>query len=66
MWYRILKLWHKTGDVVPCRNTEKRGWPRLLDREDIEYLLQLIQDNPDFFLDENPISVARDPDATSA
>jgi transposase len=52
MWYRILKLWHETGDVIPLRYTRKRGQPRLLDRKDIEYLLQLIQDNPDFFLDE--------------
>ena len=50
-WYRILKLWHETGDVVPRRNG-KRGRPRLLDREDIDYLLQLIQDNPSYFLDE--------------
>jgi transposase len=50
-WYRVLKLWRETGDVV----NHERGVPgrmRHLDREDVEYLLQLVRDNPDYFLDE--------------
>jgi len=50
-WYRVLKLWRETGDVVN-HPTGIRGRVRHLDRDDIEYLLQLVRDNPDYFLDE--------------
>ena len=50
-WYRVLKLWHGTGDVVPQQSI-LRGRPRILDQEDLGYLLMLIHDNPDYFLDE--------------
>jgi transposase len=50
-WYRILKLWRETGDVVGL-DTSFRGRLRLLDYEDLQYLLRLIHQNPDYFLDE--------------
>ncbi|KAG2064812.1 hypothetical protein BDR04DRAFT_1234870 [Suillus decipiens] len=50
-WYRIMKLWRDTGDVINQPRTG-RGRVRHLDREDIDYLLQLVRDNPDYFLDE--------------
>jgi transposase len=50
-FYRILKLWRETGDVVKP-NTNRRGRPRILDHEDVQYLLCLVADNPDYFLDE--------------
>jgi transposase len=50
-WYRILKLWRDTGDVVnPSQSL--RGRCRLLDHDDVQYLIQLIHQNPDYFLDE--------------
>ncbi|KAG2355277.1 hypothetical protein BDR07DRAFT_1171063, partial [Suillus spraguei] len=50
-WFRILKLWRETGDVVNHRPT-LRGRLRALDHEDIDCLLRLIRQNPDYFLDE--------------
>jgi len=50
-WYRILKLWRTTGDVLP-ESQSLQGRLRILDREDIQYLEFLIQQNPDYFLDE--------------
>ena len=50
-FYRILKLWRETGDVINARQS-LRGRLRLLDHDDIQYLLQLIHQNPDYFLDE--------------
>lgn len=50
-WYRILKLWQTTGDVV-SQSKSLRGRVRALDREDIDYILQLLRQNPDYFLDE--------------
>ena len=49
-WYRILKLWRETGDVLP-ESKSLRGI-RLLDHDDIHYLQFLIRQNPDYFLDE--------------
>ncbi|KAG2074849.1 hypothetical protein BDR04DRAFT_1092433 [Suillus decipiens] len=46
-----MKLWRDTGDVINQPRTA-RGRVRHLDREDIDYLLQLVHDNPDYFLDE--------------
>ncbi|KAH7907680.1 hypothetical protein BJ138DRAFT_975175, partial [Hygrophoropsis aurantiaca] len=52
-WFRVLKLWRETGDVVKAAGTGGyRGRPRVLDREDINYLLSLIRSNPQYFLDE--------------
>ncbi|KAJ8579783.1 hypothetical protein M405DRAFT_105850 [Rhizopogon salebrosus TDB-379] len=52
-WFRILKLWRETGDVVnhqPSRTS--CGCLHALDREDIDCLLRLVKQNPDYFLDE--------------
>ena len=50
-FYQILALWHKTGDVVkPKKTCLGRPWP--LDYDDLQYLLILVRDNPDYFLDE--------------
>ena len=50
-FYRILKLWKETGDVVSHRNAS-HSQTRLLDGTDIQYLNQLVEENPDYFLDE--------------
>lgn len=50
-WFRVLKLWRETGDVVSLQMGQP-GRKRLLIREDLDYLLTLIRDNPDYFLDE--------------
>ncbi|KIJ18224.1 hypothetical protein PAXINDRAFT_71583, partial [Paxillus involutus ATCC 200175] len=51
-WYCTWKLWNETGDVATHPNPFNRGRPRLLDHEDLKYMLQLVNDNPDYFLDE--------------
>ena len=50
-FYRILKLWRGTGDVITPSRTFQ-GRLRTLNYNDIQYLLCLIQENPDYFLDE--------------
>jgi transposase len=50
-FYRILKLWKETGDVVTHRHANK-GRFHLLHHDDIQYLLRLIRHRPDWFLDE--------------
>ena len=50
-WQRLVKLWRTTGDVVP-ESQSLRARLRVLDHEDIRYLLFLIRQNPDYFLDE--------------
>jgi transposase len=50
-FYWILKLWRETEDVIhPSRILQ--GHLRTLDHNDVQYLLRLIQENPDYFLDE--------------
>ena len=49
-FYHIWKLWQETGDVISHRNTSRQT--RLLDGSNIQYLNQLIEENPDYFLDE--------------
>lgn len=49
---RVMKLWRKTGDVVPHRFGTIKGRPRLLNFDDIYYILQLVRLRPDWFLDE--------------
>ncbi|KAG2365884.1 hypothetical protein BDR07DRAFT_1353220 [Suillus spraguei] len=52
-WFRILRLWRETGDVVNYQpSTATRGRLRALDCEDIDCLLCLVRQNPDYFLDE--------------
>ncbi|KII82766.1 hypothetical protein PLICRDRAFT_666830 [Plicaturopsis crispa FD-325 SS-3] len=50
-WYRILNLWRTTGDVVGHRK-RSTGRVRLLAHDDVQYLLRLVRQNPDYFLDE--------------
>jgi transposase len=50
-WFRILKLWNTTGDVISY-NKSLPGRLRLLDYNDVQYLTELINQNPDYFLDE--------------
>jgi transposase len=50
-WFRVLRLWRETGDVI-TEKSSLRGRLRNLDQEDLRYLLMLIRDNPDYFLDE--------------
>ena len=50
-FFRILRLWRTTGDVINDV-PERRGRVRGLNRDDVQYLLQLVRDNPDYFLDE--------------
>ena len=49
-FYRILKLWQETGDVT--KQAVIRSRYQTLHETDIHYLLQLICQNPDYFLDE--------------
>ena len=50
-FYRIIKLWQETGDVV-SHTGRQHPHSRFLDATDIQYLNQLIEENPDYFLDE--------------
>jgi hypothetical protein len=50
-FYQIWQLWQTTGDVVRHSATIK-GQRHILIREDIDYLLNLVSDNPNYFLDE--------------
>jgi hypothetical protein len=50
---RILRLWRETGGVVNHQpSTTMGGRLRALDCEDINCLLRLVRQNPDYFLDE--------------
>ncbi|KAG1763410.1 hypothetical protein EDD22DRAFT_777124 [Suillus occidentalis] len=50
-FWRILKLWRETGDVV--RHTFGiRGRPRTLHCDDVLYLVHLVHHRPKWFLDE--------------
>lgn len=51
-FFRILRLWRSTGDVVMHRFGTIKGRPRLLNFDDIHYILQLVRLRPDWFLDE--------------
>jgi len=50
-FYRILKLWRETGDIVNP-NPSLCGQPRLLDHEDVNYICSLVRANLEYFLDE--------------
>jgi transposase len=50
-WFRVIKLWRETGHVVRLGEIY-RGRHRILDIDDIQYLLRLVRNNPDYFLDE--------------
>ena len=49
-FFRILKLWQETGNVIKEQIVYGRN--RTLHQTNIHYLLQLIHQNPDYFLDE--------------
>ena len=50
-FYCILALWRETGDVVK-HNFGAPGRPWILHLDDVDYLLHLIRQRPDWFLDE--------------
>jgi len=50
-FWRILKVWRETGDVVSISN-RIRGRPRILQCDDVLYLVHLIRHRPEWFLDE--------------
>ncbi|KAF8240971.1 hypothetical protein L208DRAFT_1015839, partial [Tricholoma matsutake] len=49
-FYCVLKLWRES--FVSHRHSNRMGQPRLLHYDDIQYLLHLVQHQPDWFLDE--------------
>ncbi|KAJ6454596.1 Homeodomain-like protein, partial [Mycena sanguinolenta] len=49
-FFRVLRLWRTTGDVVTPQN--RTGRPRLLHHDDVEHLIRLVHERPDWFLDE--------------
>ncbi|KAJ7737864.1 hypothetical protein DFH07DRAFT_752822 [Mycena maculata] len=50
-FYRVLKLWRTTGDVIRAKR-RCTGRYRLLHYDDVDYLIRLVQHQPDWFLDE--------------
>jgi hypothetical protein len=50
-FFHAFKLWRTTGDVV-TETKRVAGRRRSLDFSDVQYLLRLIDRNPDYFLDE--------------
>jgi hypothetical protein len=50
-FWRILKLWCETGDVVSISNRIRRR-PRILQCDDVLYLIRLVRHRPEWFLDE--------------
>ncbi|KAJ3523244.1 hypothetical protein NMY22_g11530 [Coprinellus aureogranulatus] len=50
-FFRVLKLWRETGDVVAHR-VGLPGRPRRVHHDDIDYLIRLIEHRPNWFLDE--------------
>ncbi|KAJ7763180.1 hypothetical protein DFH07DRAFT_738961 [Mycena maculata] len=47
----VLKLWRTTGDVIRAKH-RRTGRYRLLHYDDVDYLIHLVQHQPDWFLDE--------------
>ena len=50
-FWRVCKLYQETGDVEPPTCTT-RGQPKKLHFDDVTYLLALVHQRPDWFLDE--------------
>lgn len=50
-FFRTLKLWHETGDVV-SHTTGICGRLRTLNYDNVQYLLLLVEQNPTYFLDK--------------
>jgi transposase len=53
-FWRMLKLWRETGDVVQ-HNYGPPGRPHVLTLDDVNYLLRLVNHCPDWFFDELPV-----------
>ncbi|KAG1868581.1 hypothetical protein F4604DRAFT_2020153 [Suillus subluteus] len=53
-FWRMIKLWRETGDVVQ-HSYGAPGCPRTLNFDDVNYLLRLMKHRPDWFLDERHI-----------
>ncbi|KAJ8591088.1 hypothetical protein M405DRAFT_814863, partial [Rhizopogon salebrosus TDB-379] len=51
MFWCILRLWRETGDVVSISN-RIRGRPRILQCNDVLYLIRLVRHRLEWFLDE--------------
>ncbi|KAI0027126.1 hypothetical protein K488DRAFT_62611 [Vararia minispora EC-137] len=51
-FWRVLALYRETGSPVQLKMSQRRGRPRIMIHEDIEYLLRLVRANPSYFLDE--------------
>ncbi|KAJ7315000.1 hypothetical protein DFH08DRAFT_917765 [Mycena albidolilacea] len=51
MFWRTRKLWRETGWVEKPKSTTS-GRRRLLHRDDLDYILNLVRARPDWFLDE--------------
>ncbi|KAF8227825.1 hypothetical protein L208DRAFT_1294756 [Tricholoma matsutake] len=51
-FYRVLRLWRETGNIVSHQHGNKAGHPHLLHFNDVQYLLRLVRHRPDWFLDE--------------
>jgi transposase len=50
-FWRILRLWQETGDVIQHTHGV-RGRPRILHCDDVSYLIRLVHHRPEWFLDE--------------
>jgi len=50
-WYQIQALWRRTGDVINPKPS-LQGRIRTLDVDDVQYLVRLVRQNPDYFLDK--------------
>ena len=50
-WFWILKIWNQTGDIGR-KPTQRTVQACHLDKEDLDYLLELIHVNPDYFLNK--------------
>ncbi|KIJ28248.1 hypothetical protein M422DRAFT_270481 [Sphaerobolus stellatus SS14] len=49
---RILQLLRSTGEVVPAGDGRRGKWKRVMDAEELEFLMALLEQNPDLYLDE--------------
>ncbi|KAJ8583201.1 hypothetical protein M405DRAFT_702418, partial [Rhizopogon salebrosus TDB-379] len=50
-FWRILRLWRETGDVIQHTHGVC-GRPRILHCDDVSYLIRLVHHCPEWFLDE--------------
>ena len=50
-WFRVLRIWCETGDVI-MEKSSLWGCLCNIDQDNLCYLLMVIRNNPDYFLDE--------------